>query len=29
MLPAAAKRICWRERDRSPLHIFLKEYEYP
>jgi Transcription factor WhiB len=24
-----AKRICWRERGRSPLHICLKEYEYP
>jgi hypothetical protein len=29
MLSAASKRICWRERGRSPLHICLKEYEYP
>jgi len=29
MLSAASKKICSRERGRSPLHICLKEYEYP
>jgi len=28
MLSAASKRICWRERGRSPLHICLKECDY-